>query len=79
VWPFSCVTISGVNRAHPYLAKGAGALTEHIDQLFKTVHSTGFNTSTQVILTDSSTHVTTLNVDHAHAANTPTYVHSDIC
>eukprot|EP00953_Heterococcus_sp_UTEX-ZZ885_P024026 13171-Heterococcus_DN1.PRE.1 len=42
--------LTGVNRAHPYLAKGAGALTEHIDQLFKTVHSTGFNTSTQALL-----------------------------
>jgi ribosome biogenesis protein MAK21 len=40
--------LTGVNRAYPYLKDQSG-LKQHLDALFKLVHSTAFSTSTQAL------------------------------
>ena len=40
--------LTGVNRAYPYARLESGKVTEHVETMFKIIHTANFNTSLQV-------------------------------
>ena len=41
--------LTGVNRAYPYARLESGKVTEHVETMFKIIHTANFNTSLQVV------------------------------
>ena len=41
--------LTGVNRAYPYARLESGKGTEHVETMFKIIHTANFNTSLQVL------------------------------